>query len=444
MDYETGDGTTSAVILAGELVKNAGRLIEDGLHPTIIDDGYRMGMKKAISLMEELAITTDEDTLRNTAKTAFCTKYSSKDLPDIIVDAVLMTEEEGEAHPERVHTVKKKGGDIYDTYLFPGFIIEKEMLHPSMPKEIEDAKIALLDVPLTVKRYEGLFGEYGTPQQCNVCIDDVNQRNIQKEGENSILWRMIRRIMDTGANFIVSRKVIDERVGKRLADAGISAVECLPTKEDLDKFSLACGAKIITDVDRIESKDLGFAELVKEEIYADRSVFTFVSTQNAKSATIVMEGMQRTMSDLDRAIRDAVWTSSNAFNDRILPGGGATEMYISGRIKKMALSIRSKKQLALFAFADALEIIPKTLARNCGKDQISMILALRKAHSEGDAYRGVNSHVREMRNVIEDGIVEPLKTKEEMYKEATETARTVLLSDDIIYGEVIEERIEET
>lgn len=442
MDYEMGDGTTSAVVLAGELLKNAERLIDEGLNPIIIDDGYKKATRVAIELIESIALTADDDMVRRAARTAFCTKYVSDDIPDVVVDAVRMTEENGKVDPEMVHVVKKAGEDMSSTKLFNGFIIEKEILHASMPKRIEDARVAVLDIPITVKRYDGLFGD-APGGQCTVRIDDVGQRSVQRENEDAIIGKIIGKIEEVGANFVVSRKRVDVRIGKRFADAGIAVVHYLPTKEDLEKLSKACGARIISDIDSLREEDLGFASLVEERRYADRTVHIFVETKNARSATVLIRGVQRILTDLSRAVHDAVWSTANVINGKIIPGGGATEMFLSMELRRYALSVKTKKQLAINAFADALEVIPRTLAKNCGLDPISAILELRKVHREGKLYHGIDSITKRITDVLEEGIIEPSETKIRILKGSSETSRTIILSDDIVHGEVLQERIEE-
>ncbi|MDY6964681.1 MAG: thermosome subunit alpha [Halobacteriota archaeon] len=451
-DDEVGDGTTSSVVIAGELLRRAEKLIDEGLHPAIVAEGYKKATKKAIELMEDLAVSVNNDEmLEKVAKTAIDTKYMSshlkrnketESLANVVVSAIhMVADEDGRADPDYIHVVKKSGGDIYDTMVFPGFIVEKEMVHPSMPKYLEDAKIALLDAPLTVKRYDGLFGDISN---CNLKMEGLDQYKSQKNQEREVLDKMIEKITATGANVIISRKIIDERLGSSLADKGIIAIPAIPTKEDLNRLSKTCGANIISDIGAISSEDLGFADSIREERHADRSIFILISIKDANSATVILRGgIAHARSDISRAIHDALHTTANAYNNKILPGGGATEMYIAEKLRRYALTIKTKQQLSINAFAEALEIIPKTLAKNSGQDPISVNIDLRKEHADGNNFIGLDTIKRSVIDTVKEGIIEPLITKKQVYKGASETAQLILLSDDIIYGNVIEERIEE-
>lgn len=454
-DDEVGDGTTSSVILAGALLTKAERLIDLGLHPNIVSEGYKKATLKSIEIMEALAIPVkNDDMLRKVARTSIDTKYmlsgtkkqkESKSLADVVLSAVHKVEESknGEitANPDNVHIVKMGGEDIFDTLLFSGFIVEKEALHPSMPKYLEDVTVALLDVPLTVKRYDGLFGEISN---CGVEMDSVKQYKSQKDDEKSVLYDTVNKITDLGAGLIVSRKLMDESIGKMLSDKGIIAIQAIPTKEDLNLLSRACGAKIISDIEQMTKDDLGFADSVRQKRYPNRTVHVFIETKKANSATILLRGgIAHALSDIARAVHDSLHTTANAYNSKILPGGGATEMYISAQLKKYALSIKTKKQLAVKAYAEALEVIPQTLAKNCGIDPISAITDLRKDHALGNKYRGFDTIQKKIVNMVDNGIVESLVTKKQIFKGADETSRIIMLSDDIIYGNVLEGRIEE-
>jgi len=451
-DDEVGDGTTSSVILAGELLRHAEKLIDLGLHPTIVANGFRNATDKAIELMEKLAKPVDTDEmLLKVARTSLDTKYisplpehkeGSGSLASTVVSAIhIVADEAGRANPDDVHIVKKSGGNIFDTTVFSGYIIEKEMLHPSMPKSQKKARIAVIDTPLMVKRYDGLFTENS---QVSVKASGFSQYRSQKSSENDMLMKMTQKIIDVGANVIISRKLIDERLGKQLADKGVIAIQAIPTREDLSMLAGACGAKIVSDLGMISSEHLGYADNVWEERYPDHSVFTHILVTNEKNATILLRGgIAHAISDVNRAVHDALHTTANAFNGKVLLGGGATEMYIAEELRRYALSIKSKKQLAINAFADALEIIPKTLAKNSGQDVISVITDLRMEHSKGKVSFGYDAIGKVITDTSKGGIIESLVTKRQIYKGASETSRLIILSDDIIYGDVMEQRIED-
>ncbi|MDY6957987.1 MAG: TCP-1/cpn60 chaperonin family protein, partial [Halobacteriota archaeon] len=258
-DDEVGDGTTSSVILAGELLKGAEKLIDQGLHPTIVANGFRNATDMATKLLEDLAKPVDTDEmLLKVARTSLDTKYISalpekkeglESLANMVVEAIkIVADDEGRANPDDVHIVKKSGGNIFDTTVFSGDILEKEMLHPSMPKSLKDARIAVIDTPLMVTRYDGLFAEN---KQVSVKASGFTQYRSQKSGEKEMLLKMVQKIIDAGANVIISRKFIDERLGKPLADKGIIAIPTIPTREDLSMVAGACGATIVSDLDMI-------------------------------------------------------------------------------------------------------------------------------------------------------------------------------------------------
>ena len=454
-DDEVGDGTTTSVVLAGALLTKAEKLIDQGLHPNIVSEGYKKATLKAIEFMEALALPVkNDDMLKKVARTSIDTKYmlsskrkkkESESLADVVLAAVhkVVEEENGKVtvNPDNVHIVKKSGEDLFDTSLFSGFIVEKEALHSDMPKYLKNVKVAVLDVPITVKRYDGLFGDLSL---CNVKMDSIAQYKSQKSNEKSVIYDIVDKISDLGVKLIVSRKLMDERVGKPLADKGIIAIQGLPTKEDLDRVSRVCGANIISDIDKMTQYDLGFADSVRQKRYPDRTVHIYIETKKANSATVFLRGgIAHALSDISRAVHDALHTTANAYNNKILPGGGATEMYVSAQLKKYALSIKTKKQLAVNAFSEALEIIPITLAKNCGADPISVITDLRKEHATGNKFHGFDTINREITDMIDGGIVESLITKKQIFKGADETSRIIMLSDDIIYGNVLEGRIEE-
>ena len=454
-DDEVGDGTTSSVVLAGALLLKAENLIDQGLHPNIVSEGYKKATLKAIEFMESLAIPVkNDDMLRKVARTSIDTKYmllgsekkeEREKLAEVVLSAIHKVSEEknGEitVNPDNVHMVKKSGEDLFETSLFSGFIAEKEALHPSMPKYLENVKVAVLDVPLTVKRYDGLFGDLS---ECNVKMKSIGQYKSQKGDEKSILYDMVDKITDMGVKLIISRKLMDERIGKPLADKGVVAIQAIPTKEDLNRVSKACRAKIVSDIDQMKPEDLGFADSVRQKRYADRTTHIYIETKKANSATVFLRGgIAHALSDISRAVHDSLHSTANAYNNKILPGGGATEMYVSAQLKKYALTIKTKKQLAVNAFAESLEVIPRTLAKNCGADPISIITDLRKEHTLGNKYYGFDTIQRKIVDMVDNGIVESLITKKQIFKGANETSKIIMLSDDIIYGNVLEGRIEE-
>ncbi|MHC1585899.1 MAG: thermosome subunit alpha [Candidatus Syntropharchaeia archaeon] len=443
-DYDLGDGTTSAIILAGELLDKAGKLISSGVHPNIVAEGYKMAYEKCIQICDELSHPVDDEILLKVAETAIDTKYTAflkEKLARYVVDAIKrVSREGGRVDPDDVHIEKKGGEEVPSTVLYPGFIIEAKFVHPHMPKRMEDVKIALIDVPLTVKPREGLFSEIS---HYNVKIDDADDIKTHIEQEKKVLMGFFEKIKESGANVVISRKSIDRRLYSVFASQEMIAIQHLPTRWDLEKLRRAIGAKIVSDINSISPDDLGHAELIEEKKYPDRSTYVFIKTPDARTATIFLRGgAWHVISESARAVDDALHAVACAINDRILPGGGAIEIQMAQILKKYAYSEKTKRQLAILAFAEALESIPKILARNSGKDPILVLLDLRSRHSTGRTNDGFDANEKKIVDAMEKKIVDPLEMKKGIIKGAYETAQIILRSDDIIYGEVMQSRIE--
>ncbi|MHC1565345.1 MAG: thermosome subunit beta [Candidatus Syntropharchaeales archaeon] len=445
-DYDLGDGTTSTVVLAGNLLREAEKLISIGLHPNTVAAGYKFALKRALIHARELASPATSEDLFRVAMTALDTKYatvSKEPLSRMVVDAVMKVSDGGRtrADPKDIHVVKRKGTGVFNSTLFHGFIIEKSMLNESMPERMEAAKIAVIDLPLTVKRYAGIFGDNPLYE---IEIKDIEGLKIHREEEKGILMRMFSKLKNVGADCVISRKLIDPRVGRWMADAGIIGVQGIPSRDDLKRLSRAVGANIISDLDTISSNDLGSANLVEVKKYPNKETLIFIENEAAGTVTILLRGgAHHVLSEVERAMKDAVHSTSSALNDGgILPAGGACEVYIAARLKKDALALGDKRQLAVEAFATALEGIPRTLVRNSGLDQIKLIMDLRREQNENGSNYGFDANSRQIRDMKEAGIIESLSIKESIYKGAFETADILLRSESIITGMVFESRIE--
>ncbi len=444
-DYDLGDGTTSTVVLAGHLLKEAEKLVLMGLHPNTIAQGYKVALKQALVYAKELASPTTRDNLLRVAMTALDTKYTSvskEQLSKMVVEAIMRVSNDGKerADPKDVHLVRRKGTGVLHSTLYHGFIVEKKMLDDSMPERMENAKVAVIDVPLTVKRYAGIFGDNPLHE---VEIKDVDGLKAHREEEKAILMDMFVKLRDVGADCVISRKLIDHRIGRWMAKEGIIGIQAIPTKDDLKRLSKAVGARIISDLETIREEDLGFADSIEEKRYPDKETLIFIRNKHANTVTILLRGgAHHVISEVERGMKDAIHATSNALNGGwILPAGGACEVAIAERLRRYALTLSDKRQLAVQAFADALEGIPRTLITNSGMDQVKILMDLRRTQREKGPSYGFDANIREIRDMMEAGIIEPLSLKESVYKGAFETADTLLRSESVIYGRVFESRI---
>ncbi len=437
-DKEVGDGTTTSVVIAGNLLKNAGQLLDKNIHPTTIIKGYEMAEAKAREILSNIAekvTPKDEEILKKIALIAMGSKgIGSKEekehLANIIVKAIQQVAEnrDGELYidTELVKLQKKEGGSVLDRKLINGIVIDKEVVHSGMPKRIENAKIALIDAALEVEKTE-------TDAKINITSPDQLEAFLKQEEE--MLKNMVEKIKAAGANVVFVQKGIDDMAQHYLAKAGILAVRRVK-KSDMEKLSRATGAKIITSLEDISGDDLGEAGLVEERKIAGESMVFVEDCKDPKSVTIfVRGGTEHVTSEVERAIKDSLGAVASALEDGLYTtGGGSIEMELAKELRKYAEEIGGREQLAIEAFAEALESIPMTLAENGGMDSIDVLVELRSKHAkEKDGkYYGVDVINGKVANMKELGILEPAKVKKQAIASATETARLVLRIDDII------------
>ncbi len=445
-ENEVGDGTTTAVVLAGELLRRAEELLDQDVHPTIIAKGYRLASEKALQILDEIAINVDpndEETLRKIASTAITGKhaeYAIEHLSKIVVDAVKkVTEKVGDGYrvyDDDIKIEKKHGGAVEDTMLVDGVVLDKEVVHPAMPKRIKNAKIAVIKASLEVKETE-------TDAEINITDPDMLQKFIEQE--EKMIKEMVDRIVQAGANVVFCQKGIDDLAQYYLAKAGVLAVRRVK-KSDIEKLAKATGAKIITDLRDIKPEDLGEAELVEErKVGEDKMVFV-TGCKNPRAVTILVRGgTEHIVDEIARGIEDAVKAVACAIEDgKVVAGGGAPEIELSLRIKDWAPSLGGREQLAAEAFAQALEIIPRTLAENAGLDPIDILVELRKAHEEGKVTYGVDVFEGKVTDMKEKGVLEPIRVKKQAITSATEVAIMILRIDDVIAAKGLEKEKSET
>lgn len=433
-DNEVGDGTTSAVVLAGALLENAESLLNQDVHPTIIVDGYRKAAKKAKQFLEEIAdkvSANDKTILSKIAKTSMQTKLVRKDsdqLSDLIVTAVLaVAEREGEKYVVDIDDIKvekKAGGSIRDSNLIQGIVLDKEIVHGGMPKKVADAKIALINAALEINK---------TETDAKINIQNPQQLKTFLDEENRMIKNMVDKVIGSGANVVLCQKGIDDMAQHYLAKAGVIAVRRIK-ESDLTKLAKATGARIVTNLDDLFEKDLGSAALVEErKIEEDRWVF-IEGCKHPKSVTLLLRGgSQRVVDEVDRSVHDALMVVKDVMeNPSIVAGGGAPETFAATKLRNWAKSLEGREQLAAEKFADSLEVIPLTLAENAGMDPIDTLTALRAKQIKGEKWTGIDVMKAKIGNMKSSDIIEPLSVKHQIVSAASEAACMLLRIDDVI------------
>lgn len=433
-DDEVGDGTTTAVLLAGELLSKAEDLLEKDVHATVIVDGYRRAAERALDILKGVAIKVepkDEVMLKKVAAVSQAGKLlreSADFIADIAVKAVLQVAEEipqgFKVEVDDIKVEKKAGESLADTRLIQGVVLDKEVVHPGMPKRVENAKIALLNAALEVEK---------TEFDAKINIQNPEQMKAFLDEEESILRGMVERVAVSGANILICQKGIDDVAQHFLAKKGIMAVR-RASEKDMEKLSKATGAKVVTNVDDLKSGDLGFAKLVEERKIADDKMTFIEGCKDPKAVTILVRGgTERIVDEAERSIHDALCVARDVVRDpRVVVGGGAVEVEIASQMKRWAEKLSGREQLAVFAFAEALEAVPTTLAENAGLNVIDIIVALRARHEKGEKTAGVDVMEGKVKDMAKIDVYEPLAVKEQILKSATEAATMILRIDDVI------------
>jgi archaeal chaperonin len=431
---EVGDGTTTAVVLAGELLKKAEGLIEQDVHPTVIIRGYRLARNKILELLEKQAekITlADTEMLTKIALTAMTGKSgesAKENLAKLAVEAIKTVSETENGrvvvHKDNVKIEKKQGGSLDDTELIRGIIIDKEIVHSNMPKKLKEAKIALVDAALEVKETE-------TSAEIRITSPDQMQAFIEQESK--MLKDMVNKVVASGCNVMFCQKGIDDLAQHYLAKHGIIAARRVK-KSDMEKLAKATGAKIATSLDELTKEDLGFAGLVEEQKIAGEDMIFVRDCKNPKAVSIfVRGGTEHVVDEAKRAMDDAVLGVAAALEiGKVVTGGGSIEIEMARKLREYAETVGGKEQLAINAFSDAIEIIPRTLAESTGKDPIDILVDLRTRHEKGGVHFGVDVIKGEAADMKAQGVIEPLKIKTQAIKSASEVAEMILRIDDVI------------
>ena len=427
------DGTTSAVVLSGELLKRSEDLIEQNVHPTVICEGFRLAAEKAISLLGHHGISTEgnDEVLLEVAKTSLTGKSAGAVkafMADICVRAVnavgVIDEGERIVDLSDIKVEKRQGGSIKDSSLIDGILLDKERVHAGMPRSINDAKIALVNSAIEVKK---------TEVDAKIQITDPNQLASFLAEEENYIRGLVEKITASGANVLVCQKGIDELAQHYLSKAGVFAIR-RAKKSDMEALSKATGGRIVTNMDDLMGEDLGQAARVEERKIGESDMTFITGCPEAKSVSVLLRGgTEHVVDEIRRAFDDAVGVVSVAWEDgAVLTGGGSVLAALSRDLRTYAETIGGREQMAIEAFASALEIIPRTLAENAGLDPVTTIIALRKAHADGDSHAGINVYEGGVVDMQAANVLEPVRVVEQAIQSATETAIMILRIDDVI------------
>jgi len=431
-DEEVGDGTTTAVIVAGELLKNAEGLLDQGIHPSVIVKGYRIASGKAIEVLDKIAHEvkiTDTKLLEEIAQTAMTGKGAETHkeyLSELAVKAVVQVADgKGDIDIDNIKLEKKQGASVRDTELINGVIIDKEVVHDGMPKQIENAKIALVDSALEVKE---------TETDAEIRITSPDQLQAFLDQEEKMLKGMVDKIVASGANVLFCQKGIDDVAQHYLAKQGITAARRCK-KSDMESLAKATGARVVTSVDDLSSSELGSAGLVEEKkISGDKMLFVEKCKDPKAVSILVRGGTEHVVAEAERAFNDAIGGVASSIEvGKIVTGGGAPEIEVARGLREYADTVGGREQLAINAFADSIEIIPRTLAESAGMDAIDVLVDLRAKHEGDDGPQiGFNVIEGKSENLWKKGVVEPQKIKTQAIKSAAEAVELILRIDDVI------------
>ena len=433
-DDEVGDGTTSVVVLAGRLLEKAEELLDKNVHPTIIVDGYKQASDRALKILDDIAIKvspTDREMLKKVAITSMASKLvrdNSDYLADLAVDAVLkVAEKDGEAYKvdiDNIEVEKKAGGSLVETKLIQGIAMEKEVVHPGMPKRVENAKIALLNCALEIEK---------TEFDAKINIDSPNQMKAFLDEEETLMKDMADKIAEVGASVVMCQKGIDDMVQHFLSKKNILAVRRVK-ESSMDKLAKATGGRVVMNLKDITSKDLGKSKLVEERKLGEDEWIFVEGCVNPKALTMLVRGAtEKVVDEAERAVHDALCVVRDVVvKPKVAAGGGAPEMEVASKLREWAEGLSGRIQLAAIGFAESMEVIPITLAENSGLDPIDIAVDLRARHEKGEKWAGVDVFEGKVVDMAKLDIYDPMSVKEQVVKSATEAVSMILRVDDVI------------
>ncbi|KXA93883.1 thermosome subunit [candidate division MSBL1 archaeon SCGC-AAA259I09] len=433
-EEEVGDGTTTAVILVSELLEEAEELLDQGIHPTIIASGFSVAAAKAVEILRDLSEDIgfdDEDNLKQVAKTSMTGKKVESNidiLTDLAVKAVKQvaekTEEGYSVDLDNIGIEKQEGGSTGDSFMVEGVILDKERVHPGMPKRIEEAKIALLDSAMEIKKTE-------SDSEIRVSSPEELQKFIDQE--ETEFKEMVKKIEDVGANVVICQKGIDDIAQHFLSKKGIFAIR-RAKKSDMEKLAQATGGKIVTNIEDLSPTDLGKAGVVEERKISGEDMTFIEQCENPKAISVLFRGgTEHIVDEAERSLHDAISVIAKSIESgKIVAGGGATEIELSMRLSDYADSIRGKEALAVRGFANAVESIARSLAENAGLDTIDTIVELRSKHEKDGVSFGLDAYTGELKDMMKEGVIEPLLVKTQAVSSGSEAAVMILRIDDVI------------
>jgi len=427
-EEEVGDGTTTAVMLAGKLLENAEKLLDMKIHPTVITKGYGIAAEKSMEFLNELCVDFNQrdDILKNVVKTAMTGKGAETfrdKFSDIIVEATKEVQEGGDVNLNNIKIVKNKSNSVDDTKLIKGVVIDKEKTSIDMPSKVENARIVLFSEALEVKN----------PDDTRISVTDPNQLQEFIDREERVLKDMVEIIKTSKANVVFSQKGIDDIVQYYLAKEGIYACRRV-AKSDMENLARATGGKIIGSLSELTEVELGKADIVEEVKHGDESMTYVQGCHDPKALTILIHGgSDHVMDEMERALKDGLGDVATVIKDgKIVAGAGAIEIELSKRLRDFAHTLSGREQLAVQEFANALEFIPLTLAENAGLDPIDVLTELKSRHDNGEVNVGINIFNNKVEDSLEQGIIEPLKIKTQAISSSTEVAMMILRIDDVL------------
>ena len=429
-ESEVGDGTTTAVMIAGKLLENAEKLLDMKIHPTVITKGYRLAAEKSQEILKEISLRItpdDEAVLRQIAMTAMTGKGaegSKEKLAKIIVNAVKQIEKNGKVDLKDIKIEKVKGDGVEDSELISGIVIDKEKTSSEMPTAIENAKIALVDFPIEVKNPE---------INTRISISSPEQLQNFLEDEEKTITKMVDKVKSTGANVVFCQKGIDDFAQYLFSKDGIYAVRRV-SKSDMEKIAKATSGKIVSNINELDEFELGDAKVVEEITHGEDTMTYIKGCKNPKALTILIHGgSEHVLDEIERAIKDGIGdVVSSLKTGLVVAGGGAIEIELAKRLREFSNSLKGRERLAVDEFASALEFIPVTLAENAGMDPIDVLTELKAKHDAGEKHAGLNLFTDKIENVLEARIIEPYKIKSQAINSASEVAVMILRIDDVI------------